>query len=97
MKDPEKIIELCADTYHISVEDLKSVSRQRRYVEPRNMSMYIIRHNTRLGLADIGRLYDGKHGYKDHSAVVNAIKAIDNLMDTEPEVKEIHKQITEQL
>lgn len=80
----EYIFLLVAKYYELdSTEYVYSKNRKREFVYPRQVSMYLIKHNTTFSLENIGRRYNGK----DHSTVTHAIKVINNLMDTEKNVK----------
>jgi chromosomal replication initiation ATPase DnaA len=65
----EEILKEGAIFFNLSEEEIKSSSRDRKFLEPRYMIMYFIKTNTRLTLKEIGVIF----GNRDHSTVINAI------------------------
>jgi len=68
----------------ITVEDLKSKSRQSRVIQPRFIAIYLARKLTTLTTTDIGKEF----GDRDHSTVLNAINKIDEDMKNDQEFRE---------
>jgi chromosomal replication initiator protein len=79
--------------YNVSVDDLKSKSRQSRVVQPRFLAMYVARKLTGLTTTEIGAAF----GDRDHSTVVNAINKIEEDMSTNPEMQDIVDEIVMEL
>jgi chromosomal replication initiator protein len=69
---PKKIMEVVADFYNVSVEDLIRKSRKKEYVVPRQIAMYIIRKELETSLPMIGDLFGGR----DHTTVIHAVDKI---------------------
>ena len=63
-------------------------SRKREIVLPRQMAMFFSRKYTKESLYNIGSFY----GDKDHATVLAAIKAINNLSETN---REFRKELSE--
>jgi chromosomal replication initiator protein len=57
--------------YGINADDLKSRSRHKQIVGPRQIAMYLLREDAHLSTPDIGRLLD-----RDHTTVLHALKQI---------------------
>jgi chromosomal replication initiator protein len=71
--------------YGVSIENLKSKSRDRKYVDPRHISMYFIKEYHRsFSLKSIGEYFGGR----DHSTVIHALENVSDLMDTDKQFKE---------
>jgi chromosomal replication initiator protein len=76
--------------YGVSLENLKSKSRDREYVVPRQISMFFIKEFHRpLSLKSIGKFLGGR----DHSTVIHALKTVSDLTDSDNQFKEKIKRI----
>src|SRR5690606_12080264 len=79
----ENIQALVADFFDISIEQLKSKSRKRNIVIPRQLGMYLAKMMTEQSLKEIGFSFGGR----DHSTVIYSCKTIEDLMDTDGSFK----------
>lgn len=66
------IQKVIADNYQISVADLKSKKRDKKYVVPRQIAIYIARELTEIAYTELGNEFGGK----DHSTIMTAYKKI---------------------
>ncbi len=66
------IQKIIADNYQISVADLKSKKRDKKFVVPRQIAIYIAREITEMAYTDIGNEFGGK----DHSTIMSAYNKI---------------------
>jgi chromosomal replication initiator protein len=57
--------------YGVNADDLKSKSRHKQIVEPRQMAMYLLREDAHLSTPEIGRLLN-----RDHTTVLHGVKQI---------------------
>jgi len=73
-----------ADKYQVTVQDLKSNSRQSKIILPRFTAMFLARKLTDLTTTDIGKEF----GDRDHSTVVNAVNKVEENMKKDTEFKE---------
>ncbi len=87
------IISRVAEKYTVSVEDIKSKSRQSRIVQPRFVAMYLSRNLTPLTTTEIGKEF----GDRDHSTVVNAVNKIEEDIKRDLELKEMIDDLTVEL
>ncbi len=78
------ILKAIARYFNVSLSDLKSSKKSRKFSYPRQIAMYLIRNLTSCSLKDIGALL----GHKDHSTVIYAIKRIKTQKDIKPEIME---------
>jgi len=78
----EEILRLVADHFKIKVVDLKSSSRAKPIVIPRQISMYLIKKYMDKSLQDIGRFFGGR----DHTTVMNALERVRHLQATDSEL-----------
>lgn len=84
----DTIQEVVADFFEITVADLKSKSRKKAFVYPRQMAMYFAKEYTDLPLKSIGYHFGGR----DHSTVIHSIQSINMLMTSNSDVDNtIHK------
>jgi len=84
----DTIQEVVADFFEITVADLKSKSRKKAFVYPRQMAMYFAKEYTDLPLKSIGYHFGGR----DHSTVIHSIQSINMLMTSNTDVDNtIHK------
>ncbi|MEM0965179.1 MAG: chromosomal replication initiator protein DnaA [Verrucomicrobiota bacterium] len=89
----EKIQKKTADYYHLRVADLLSRRRPAKIVVPRQVSMYLSRQMTDHSLVQIGDAFGGR----DHGTVINAIRAVENMMDQDPAMRRSIDYLTKQL
>lgn len=80
----KKIMEVVADFYNVSLDDLIRQSRKREYVTPRQVAMYIIRKELETSLPMIGEIFGGR----DHTTVIHAIDKIQNLAKEKENLKQ---------
>lgn len=82
MKEAERIIQTVCNYFERDVNEVISPNQLRENVVPRQISMYIIRNNTKLSLTEIGRCFIGRKGKrKDHSTVIHAVNTIETLIE----------------
>jgi chromosomal replication initiator protein len=90
LRSNEKIITIediqrkIAEKYNIKFSDMYSMRRLRSITRPRQIAMYIAKLLTTKSLSEIGR----KFGGKDHTTVIHAVKAIEQLMEEDREFAE---------
>lgn len=80
---PDVVIKEISKFFNIKLSDLKSKKKNASIVVPRQISMYILRHKTRLSFSEIGQFFGGK----DHSTVIHAIKKVDYLLKEDENIK----------
>lgn len=68
------ISELVGSQFKISIQEMQSKSRKKKFSFPRQVAMYLSRKHTDETLADIGRVFN-----RDHSTVMHSIKVISGL------------------
>lgn len=66
------IQKVIADNYQISISDLKSKKRDKKYVFPRQVAIYIARELTEISYSELGNEFGGK----DHSTIMHAYDKI---------------------
>jgi chromosomal replication initiator protein len=86
----EDIQKLVADHYKVRVTDLKSTTRAKQIVVPRQISMYLIKKHLDKSLVDIGRAFGGK----DHTTVMNALERVTLLQGRDLTIKSDIDELT---
>ena len=74
------IQKVIADNYQISVADLKSKKRDKKYVVPRQIAIYIARELTEIAYTELGNEFGGK----DHSTIMTAYKKVAEQIKIDP-------------
>ncbi|MDP8100929.1 chromosomal replication initiator protein DnaA [Phocoenobacter atlanticus] len=89
----ENIQKTVAERYNIKISDLKSKSRKQMFARPRQIAMALAKELTNHSLPEIGREFGGK----DHTTVMHAIKRINELMDSDSNLREDYTNLTRKL
>ena len=87
------IIKAVGNKFDIKITDIKSQKRNKNYIIPRQVSMYLSRKLTGLSYPDIGLAMGGK----DHSTVIYANSKISKLMEKDIKLKQIIQSIEDSL
>ncbi|MBR4979329.1 MAG: chromosomal replication initiator protein DnaA, partial [Clostridia bacterium] len=74
---PEIIIDMTAQYYSLSSNDIRGKSQSKTITQARKIAMYLIRKLLNTTLDDIGKEFNNR----DHSTVVSAVKKIKEMMD----------------
>ena len=80
---PSLIIEVVAEHFGVSPEDITSKKRNSEFVQPRQVVMYLCRELIDTSLNNIGKLL----GKKDHTTVIHGVNKIKEEMTTNEELK----------
>jgi chromosomal replication initiator protein len=81
---PLKIISLVCAKMNVTVDELKSKSRLRRIVYPKQVIMYLLRKKCMMTYMEIGRLM----GNRDHTTVIHSIQNVKDLMSVDSLIKD---------
>ena len=74
------IQKVVAENYQISISDLKSKKRDKKYVFPRQVAIYIARELTEISYSELGNEFGGK----DHSTIMHAYDKIAESIKIDP-------------
>ena len=77
------IQKVVADNYQISIADLKSKKRDKKFVIPRQIAIYIARELTEISYTELGNEFGGK----DHSTIMTSYKKIADQIKTDPSLE----------
>jgi len=80
---PDLIIDVVADHYNISREDITSKKRKSEYVIPRQIIMYLCRDMLGTTYQNVAALL----GKKDHTTVIHGVEKIEDKLKTDQDLK----------
>ena len=75
---PVSILDAVAEHFQVSLDALKSRSRDQKVTQARHVAIYLVREKTTCGLGDLGRLLGGR----DHSTVLRGHQKIAGMIST---------------
>ena len=91
--DIEEIQKIISKNFCVPIEELKSPSRKKNIVTARHTAMFLVRKYLKKSLNDISLAF----GKKDHTTVLNSIKKVEKLQNTDKDFKRLmealHKEI----
>lgn len=80
---PQLIIDVVAEHYGITSDDIVSKKRNSEFVLPRQVTMYLIRTLTATSLINIGKIL----GKKDHTTIIHGVNKITDEIQNNDELK----------
>ncbi len=89
----EEVQKVVAEYFHINVADLRSKTRTRSVVKPRQYAMFLIREMTKYSLPEIGDFFGGR----DHTTVLHACKTVTNERLKDPEIAKMLESLKNML
>ncbi|MEA1935603.1 MAG: chromosomal replication initiator protein DnaA [Thermodesulfobacteriota bacterium] len=89
----DEIIKAVANKFNVKKTDIKSQKRNKTFVLPRQIVMYLSRKKTNLSYPDIG----SEIGGKDHSTVIYANNKIKKLIENDIKTRNLIKEIEDSL
>jgi chromosomal replication initiator protein len=78
----DEIQKACAAHYKIDPAEMRSKRRARAVARPRQVAMYLAKKMTPRSLPEIGRIFGGR----DHSTVIHAVRTIEQLRESNPDI-----------
>lgn len=79
----EKILDIITQYYQIKKEEILNGNKTQKVSKARQVAMYFLKTYTNLSLTDIGKIFGGR----SHTTVIKAFQKIDNLINTDEELK----------
>ncbi|RST32154.1 chromosomal replication initiator protein DnaA [Sphingomonas ginkgonis] len=89
----EEIQTKVAEHYNIRKAEMTSARRAREVARPRQVAMYLSKQLTPKSLPDIGRRFGGR----DHTTVIHAVRQIEKLRASDPDIDAAVRMLTRQL
>lgn len=90
---PELIIREIHKYYQIPIEDLLGKKRTKEIVVPRQITMYLLRHEANISYPEIGKVMGGK----DHSTIMHGCKKVESDISTNQQLKDDLSAIKEKV
>lgn len=85
----DEIMQAVAKYYNLRMTDLLGPRRTRTIARPRQLAMYLAKTLTTRSLPEIGRRFGGR----DHTTVIHAVKRIEALSDSDPQIADDLKSL----
>jgi hypothetical protein len=92
-KDMETVTAQICQYFGVTPDDLRSKTRKREVVIPRQMAMFFCKENNLGSLKSIGRFFGGR----DHSTVIHAISTVEDDFYTNAKYKKTVEEVRELL
>jgi chromosomal replication initiator protein len=89
----EMVQKVVANHFNIKVSDFKVKRKNKGFVLPRQVAIYLSRKFTDFSLMEIGE----KFGGKDHSTILHSIKKVEERMSSHPPFKEMIENLQSQI
>lgn len=80
---PKEALEVVADHFNVKLLQIKGERRLKRLVLPRQILMYLLRHDLRMNLMEIGEFLGGR----DHTTVMYGVEKITNLLPVSEDLR----------
>lgn len=90
---PEEIVNIVAQSFGVSVEELQGRGRTRRVALPRQVAMYLLREEANISLPQIGEILGGR----DHTTVMYGCEKIADLLERDDRFRRQMMDIRERL
>ncbi len=89
----ESIIEKVAEEFNLKPTDIRSKKRAKKIVEARRISIYLARQLTQNSMPQIAIYF----GMKDHSAISHAMKKIEEIIESDENLKVLIEEIANKI
>ncbi|MFT6395958.1 MAG: chromosomal replication initiator protein [Bradymonadia bacterium] len=73
---PEMILKMTAETFGVTVRDIKGRKRAATVATPRKVAMFLSRSYTNASFPELGAFFGGR----DHTTVMSAVKSVEKLL-----------------
>lgn len=90
---PEVILQIVADAYSVTIEELKGNSRRREISFARQIGMYLMRQHTDLSLPKVGEEFGGK----DHTTVIYSCDKINRLQQKDWDLSQTLSELSDRI
>lgn len=90
---PREVISQVASFFNLTASQLKGKSRQAHIVLPRQIAMFLLRHDTRATLVEVA----GYFSNRDHTTVMHSVEKVEKLVATSEEVRGKVEQLRQSL
>jgi len=91
--NPERVVDLVAESFSMTAERLISRDRSRAVALPRQIAMYLLRREADISLPQIGKVLGGR----DHTTVMYAIDKITDMLERDERLRRQVVQIRQKI
>lgn len=85
---PKTVLDVVCEYYGVKEEDIRGQKRNREYVVPRQISMFVLRNLTDSSYSKIAEFFG-----RDHSTIMHAEEKIKKQMKDDPDLKKVVEDI----
>jgi len=89
----EEVMRIVSEYFKVRISDLKSSSRAKPIVVPRQIAMYLIKRFLDKSLVEIGKTFGGR----DHTTVISSLEKVESLQSTDPQYKNDIDELVNQI
>jgi len=89
----EYIQKVVCDYFEISIDKINANTRKREIVQARQFCMYFAKKYTKMPLSTIGKFC----GDKDHATVLHSCRVIENLLETDKNIRAYYEDIEKKM
>lgn len=89
----EEVMRIVSEYFKVRISDLKSSSRAKPIVVPRQIAMYLIKRFLDKSLVEIGKTFGGR----DHTTVISSLEKVESLQSTDPHYKNDIDELVNQI
>ncbi len=80
---PKEVLSAVANFFNLRLSEITGPQRDKKFVLPRQIAMYLLRNDLKTSLMDIGRLL----GDRDHTTVMHGVGKITQLLPTSEDLR----------
>ena len=91
--EPNQVVQMVAEAFGITVEQILARDRSRRVALPRQIAMYLLREESQISLPQIGDVLGGR----DHTTVMYGCDKVANLLEQDDRLRRQVVDIRDQL
>ena len=84
----DTVLNCVADAFNVTKADMLGKRRIKRFVEPRQVAQYILRHYLKLTLQDIADMFSGKH-----CTIMYSVNKVKDLMEVDKKYRGVVNKI----
>lgn len=74
---PDLILRMTAETFGVTVKELKGKKRARTITTPRKVAMFLARSHTGASYPELGTVFGGR----DHTTVMSAVRSVEKMLE----------------
>lgn len=89
----DTVQKIVADHFNISISDIKSKKRDKKFVFPRQISLYIARELTEYSFPELGNEFGGR----DHTTAMHSYEKIENMLKTDSSLNSLVQMLMRQV